>query len=60
MSEGSFEPITNVDAKVLGFTYGPAINACRRILGSIELPIKLFLLENTEANLAEMTEIVQK
>ena len=56
-SKGAFAEITNVDSRTIAFTYAPAINACSRILGSIELPIQLFMLEDDESNVDKMQEM---
>jgi len=46
-----------INSKTIGFSYGPAINACRRMLGSIEIPVALFKIENKEENYDRMLEI---
>lgn len=50
---------TCVTAKTIGFTYGPCINACSRLMGSIELPVKPFLYENDERNLPLMRKDIE-
>ena len=37
---------SSVSSKTIGFTYAPSINACSRLLGNIEIPVKPFLLED--------------
>lgn len=59
-SDGAFEPITEVNARTVAFTYGPAINACSRMLGSMTLPIELFMLEDNPANETKMRELAER
>ena len=38
---------TSVNSKTIGFTYGPAVNACSRLLGNMDIPLKAFLLDDS-------------
>lgn len=40
--------ITDISAVDFGFTFGPQVNACSRMLGNIEVPANLFLASTEE------------
>ena len=49
-------PQERVDGDTFGFYYSPAINACSRVRGSIEIPMRVFLHEGDEAELVDLIE----
>lgn len=49
----------DITAKTIAFTYAPAINACRRMLGSMDIPVGLFTLPNEESYYGRMIEICE-
>ena len=57
LQDARFE--TCVTAKTIGFTYGPCINACSRLMGNIELPVRPFLYDNDEKNLPLMRKDIE-
>lgn len=52
-----YEP--EIHVKTIAFSYAPAINASRRMLGTIALPVELFKMDNDEVNYKRMLEFAK-
>lgn len=57
LTDERFEPV--VTAKTIGFSYAPAINACSRLLGNMNIPIEAFLLDENVDEL-EIIDLIDK
>lgn len=59
LTSEQFDPVVN--AKTIGFTYAPSINACSRLLGNMDLPIEIFLKDDSNPdNENEIRELILK
>ena len=48
---GAKAPQSRTDGDTFGFYYGPAINACSRVDGSVDLPMRVFLADEDDPEL---------
>lgn len=51
--------VDNVNEETYGFTYGPMINACGRMTGSVEMVIEMFLADQPE-HLQRLAQLKQR
>ncbi len=51
---GGKVPQSRTDGDTFGFYYGPSINACSRVDGNVELPMRVFLSDEKDPELPDM------